>query len=87
MVMGSRVRFLLIGGELINILLKKQQPTNVWRANNFTKLTINETTKNNNKKTRGNTEGWVGWLVSFSQRPTIVLVFERLAIAVVNLKN
>ena len=39
MVMGSSTSFLLIGGELIYIQLKKD--TNVWWTNNFTKLTIN----------------------------------------------
>ena len=66
MVMGSRVRFLLIGGELINILLKKQQPTNVWRANNFTKLTINETTTKNQEETQK--AGLVGWFHFHSVR-------------------
>ena len=42
MVMG----FLLIGGELICMQLgreKTNKPTDVWRTNRFTKLTINET--------------------------------------------
>ena len=40
MVMGSPTSFLLIGGELIYIQLEGKY-TNVWRTNNFTKLTIN----------------------------------------------
>ena len=86
MVMGSPIRFLLISGELIfTYCWERKKNTNVWRAN--TKLTINETTTTTTKKARGKKEGWVGWLVSRSQCPTIVLVFDRLAIAVVNLKN
>ena len=38
--MYSSTSFLLIGYELIQ--LKNEQHTNVWRTNNFTKLTINE---------------------------------------------
>ena len=39
-VMYSSTSFLLIGYEFIQ--LKNEQHTNVWRTNNFTKLTINE---------------------------------------------
>ena len=38
--MCSSTSFLLIGDELIQMEKEKRKRTNVWRAHNFTKLTI-----------------------------------------------
>ena len=54
MVMGSSTRLRLTGGEFIYIQFT-QKHTNVWQANNVTKLTINETYQNNPNNTTATT--------------------------------
>ena len=49
----SPTSILLIGGDPIYIQLKRKKKKNVWRTNNFTKLTINGiTNKHTNKQTK-----------------------------------